>query len=199
MIIQSRGAQFWYGMLLCAVYSVHQLEEHGYDIYGRRYMFVPLFNEHTGSKLGVAVTPRQTTYINLVGIWFTIPVCAYFSNAGNKYIPVAVSWGLAIFNGGFGHLLPLLEGKYMPGAAQSALMVPLGLWVLLTVHGRFGWLHKLILPMIGGILFHVVGLVLPMILFPNGCELILPAFVIFAGVVMPVGMGKLCHVPQIPQ
>ena len=113
-ILHKRGPQIWYGLLLCAIYSVHQLEEHGYDVFGRRYMFVPLFNANLGTQLGVAVTPRQTTYINLIAIWITIPVCAYLSNAGNKYIPIAVSWGMAVFNGAFGHLYPLLEGKYMP-------------------------------------------------------------------------------------
>lgn len=197
-IIQSRGGQFWYGLLLCAIYSVHQLEEHGYDIYGRQYMFVPMMNANIGTKLGVSVNPRQTTYINMLGIWVSIPLCAYFSNAGNKYVPLAASWGMAIVNGGFGHLLPLTEGKYMPGAVQSAFMVPFGLWVLLSVHGRFSWVHKLILPLIGGFLFHAVGLVVPLFFFPNGSELILPAFVLFGGVVIPVVMGKLCYRPEIP-
>ena len=37
--------QHWYGLLLSAVYAAHQLEEHGCDIFGRYYMFVPIFNK----------------------------------------------------------------------------------------------------------------------------------------------------------
>ena len=44
--------------LLSSVYSLHQLEEHGYDIYGRRYMFVPIFNKSIEGLLGIAVSVR---------------------------------------------------------------------------------------------------------------------------------------------
>ena len=105
--------------------------------------------------------------------------------------------GMAIVNGAFGHLLPLTH-HYMPGAAQSTFMVPFGLWVLLSVHGRFGWLHKLTLPLIGGFLMHIVGLIVPLYFFPTGPAFILPAFVAFSGIGIPLIMGKLCHRPEIP-
>merc|ERR1712228_253926 len=129
-------------------------------------MFVPTFNANLGAKLGVAVTPRQTTYINMITVWISFPVCAYTSNANNNYIPAAISWGIAIINGVVGHLLPLLENKYMPGAFQSMFMVPLGFWVLYSIHFRFGWMDGLILPLIVGCLFHIVGLIFPAIFFP---------------------------------
>jgi len=199
VMIHKRGAQYWYGLLICAIYSTHQFEEHGYDIYGRHYMFVPTFNANLLSQFDIAMTPRQCTYINIIAIWVSIPVCAYFSNAENKYIPVAVSWGVAIVNGAFGHLMPLLQGSYVPGAAQSALMVPFGLWVLFNVHGRFSLLHKFVLPFVGGFVFHAVGLLYPVLYFSQSPEWIVPAFVAFGGIVIPVAMGKLCHRPEIPQ
>ena len=190
LICNKFGSQCWYGLIASSVYAIHQVEEHGYDIYGRRYMFVPTFNADLGVKLGVTLTPRAVTYVNLITIWIAFPVCAYISNAGNNYIPAAITWGTAIVNGIGGHLLPLLEKKYIPGAFQSALMVPLGIWVLYSFHFRFGWMDGLILPLIAGFLFHIVGIVVPVFFFP-GSELMVPVFMIIASIGFPVGIAKI--------
>merc|ERR1712013_284597 len=58
----------WLAYLAAPVYSVHQFEEHGFDIYGRRYMFGPVFNAGTGTKQGIEVTYRVVTWVNVVGI-----------------------------------------------------------------------------------------------------------------------------------
>ena len=189
-ICHKNGSQVWYGLIASSVYAIHQVEEHGYDIFGRRYMFVPAFNADLGVKLGVTLTPRTVTYVNMIAIWIAFPVCAYLSNARNNYIPAAITWGTAIMNGIGGHLLPVLEKKYIPGAFQSAFMVPLGVWVLYKFHFQFGWIDGLILPLIAGALFHVVGIVVPVVFFP-GSELMVPFFLIIASIVFPVGIGKL--------
>ena len=44
LICTKYGPQCWYGFIASSVYAIHQVEEHGYDIFGRRYMFVPSFN-----------------------------------------------------------------------------------------------------------------------------------------------------------
>ena len=183
------GPQVWYGLIASSVYAIHQVEEHGYDIYGRRYMFVPTLNEKM-AKLGVVLTPRATTYVNLIAIWIAFPVCAYISNKGNNYIPAAITWGTAILNGIGGHLLPLFQKEYVPGAFQSALMVPFGIWVLSSYHFRFGWIDGLILPLIAGVLFHVVGIIFPVFFFP-GFELMVPLFIIIASIGLPAGIGKM--------
>jgi len=181
----------WYGLLLSAVYSFHQLEEHGCDIYGRYYMFVPIFNKSIASKIGVAVTARATTYINLINIWLCFPVCTYLSSRDNLYMPVVICWGTAVVNGLLGHVIPLWN-EYIPGACQSVFMVGFGLYVLLVVFEGNGLMRGLVLPLIAGVLFHLVALISPFALFPGGGhELIVPAFQILGGIVMPYSLSYL--------
>ena len=177
--------QHWYGLLLSAVYSAHQLEEHGCDIFGRYYMFVPIFNKSVASRLGVAVTARGTTYINLMTTWFSFPVCTYFSTPENNFMPAAISWGTAVINGLTGHLIPLLD-EYIPGAFQSIFMVPFGLYVLLVIFEDSGLMRGLIIPLIIGVVFHLVALISPFKFFPDGGELIVPAFQILGGIILPL-------------
>ena len=179
--------QHWYGFLLCTVYSLHQLEEHGYDIYGRRYMFVPIFNVMTKKALGITVSVTATTYINLITIWFSFPVCTFLSTSKNMYLPAAISWGTAIVNGFTGHLLPVLNGEYVPGALQSVFMVPLGFYALIRIYGGNGCVVGLILPLVGGVIFHLVALIAPVKFFPESAEdYMVPLFLILGGVVIPL-------------
>ena len=64
------------------------------------------------------------------------------SNRENGFYLDTLAWGMAIVNGIGGHLLPLLTNsgdiQYVPGARQSAFMVPLGLWVPLVVFKQHG-------------------------------------------------------------
>ena len=174
------------GFLLSSVYALHQLEEHGYDIYGRRYMFVPTFNAIMSKTLGVTVTNSATLYINVITVWVNFPVCAWMSHRGNRYIPAAVSWGTAVVNGAMGHLLPLLTLQYVPGAFQSAFMVPSGIFILHYYYGQ------LVVPIIGGFIFHAVGLIVPIKMFPDFPEVIVvPLFLLFAGVVVPFAFTLL--------
>ena len=59
----------WLTLLATPIYSIHQFEEHGYDILGRRYMFVAVFNAGTGMKTGLFLYVRAVTIINIVCIW----------------------------------------------------------------------------------------------------------------------------------
>jgi len=188
----------WYGILLSCVYAVHQVEEHGCDIFGRYYMFVPIFNKSVASKIGVEVTVRATTYINLIAIWLSFPVCTYLSTPENMHMPVAISWGTAVVNGLVGHLVPLWN-EYIPGAFQSAFMVPFGLYVLLVVFKGIGLIRGLVIPLVTGVVFHLVALISPFIFFPTtggelgraGGELTIPAFQILGGIVIPLVVSFL--------
>ena len=152
-------------------------------------MFVPTFNATFGKKLGVTVTNAATVYINVLTVWVCFPVCAYMSHRGNRYIPAAVSWGTAVVNGAMGHLLPSVTMEYVPGAFQSAFMVPAGIMILLRYYDRL----FVPIPIIGGFIFHAVGLVMPIKLFPNLPEAILvPFFVLLAGVAVPLAIAQPC-------
>jgi len=179
--------QHWYGLLLSSVYALHQFEEHGYDIYGRRYMFVPIFNEQIKSLLGIAVTVRATMYINLITIWFSFPVCTYLSTPQNMYMPAAISWGTAVINGLTGHLLPVFNNEYVPGAVQSAFMVPFGMYLLFRVYGGNGLTVGVVIPLIGGVLFHLIALIAPVKISTESSEdYIVPLFQILGGIVLPL-------------
>ena len=185
-LCQNFSKQHWYGLLLSTIYSLHQLEEHGYDIYGRRYMFVPIFNKSIENILGVAVSVRATTYINLITIWFSFPVCTYISTPKNMYLPAAISWGTAVVNGFTGHLLPVLNGEYVPGALQSVFMVPFGIYLLVRIYGGNGWVVGVVIPLIGGVIFHLVALIAPVKVVPESAEdYMVPAFQILGGIVIP--------------
>jgi len=68
--------RFYYIMawLALPLYAFHQFEEHGYDLYGRRYHFINYFNEM--KPLGVELIPRVVTIINLVDVHFCFGVMA---------------------------------------------------------------------------------------------------------------------------
>jgi len=156
----------WCAYLSAAVYSIHQFEEHGYDIFGRRYMFGPIFNAGTGMRLGVMLHHRAITLVNILLIWVVFPFWAKIATKQNGFYTASLPWGLAVVNGAGGHLLPFFfeegELRYVPGAVQSLFMVPLGLWILLVLFRKDGVMLGTVLPMIIGIQWHVVGIQFPM-------------------------------------
>ena len=178
----------WLGYLVIFLYSIHQFEEHGFDIFGRRYMFVPVFNASTilDPALGIQLLPRAVTLINVLLIWGALLLWAKMSKPENSYYLVTMSWGFAAVNGIVGHLLPIItqtgELRYMPGAFQSIFMVPLGIYILLKVFKQLGTFKGFVLPLIFGFIFHVTGLIFPLLFvqiyftwIPQ--EIILPMFI----------------------
>jgi len=108
------------------------------------------------------------------------------------FLPAAISWGTAIINGLVGHLLPVLKGEYIPGALQSAFMVPLGIYLLARVYGRDGliyrsWIVRFVIPLGAGIIFHLVALIAPVKLSTEESEdYIVPIFQILGGILIPL-------------
>lgn len=174
----------WLGFLIVFVYCVHQFEEHGFDIFGRRYMFVPVFNASliTDPAMGVELLPRATFLLNVLFIWGVFPLWAKLSKRENGYYLVTLSWGFAVVNGILGHLVPIFtqsgELKYVPGAFQSIFMVAFGLYVLLVVFKKLGIFKGFFVPLILGLVFHATGLIIPLIFFhrmPD--EIVWPLFI----------------------
>ena len=161
----------WLGFLVVFAYSVHQFEEHGFDIFGRRYMFVAVFKESIilDPSLGIQLLPRAITLLNVLFIWGALLLWAIMAKRENSYYLVAMSWGFAVVNGIVGHLLPIItqtgELKYMPGAFQSIFMVSFGFYVLLKVFKPLGVFKGFVLPLILGIVFHVTSLIFPLLFF----------------------------------
>ena len=192
----------WLGFLIVFVYSVHQFEEHGFDIFGRRYMFASVFNASIilDPSLGIQLLPRAITLLNVLFIWGALLFWAKMSKSENSYYLVAMSWGFAVVNGIVGHLLPIItqtgELKYMPGAFQSIFMVPFGFYVLLKVFKPLGVFKGFVLPLILGIVFHVTSLIFPLLFFqiyftwiPQ--EVIWPIFIVITAIIPILAMPLL--------
>lgn len=164
----------WLGYFIIFVYALHQFEEHGFDIFGRRYMFVPVFNASIilDPAMGVQLFPRATFLLNILFVWVLFPLWAKVSKSENSYYLVTLSWGFAVVNGILGHLLPIFlqsgELKYVPGAVQSIFMVAFGFYILLVVFRELGIFNGFIVPLLFGFGFHVTGLIIPLVLIqPN--------------------------------
>ena len=161
----------WLGYFIVFLYSLHQFEEHAFDIFGRRYMFVSVFNDSIllDSGLGIQLLPRATMLLNLLFIWGALLLWAKMSKQENSYYLVTMSWGFAIFNGILGHIIPIFtqtgELKYVPGALQSLFMVGFGLYVLLGVFKQLGVFKGFVVPLIFGLVFHITGLIFPLLFF----------------------------------
>eukprot|EP00929_Paragymnodinium_shiwhaense_P120456 TRINITY_DN92408_c0_g1_i1.p1 TRINITY_DN92408_c0_g1~~TRINITY_DN92408_c0_g1_i1.p1 ORF type:complete len:176 (-),score=3.41 TRINITY_DN92408_c0_g1_i1:265-747(-) len=100
-------------------------------------------------------------WVNATVVWWGFPatVLASWLLGGNSFLASYLNWGFAVVNGIGGHILPLivfsvLEGRfaYNPGVAQSLIMVPLGVFIILR---RF-YPSFLLACIINGILGHVV-------------------------------------------
>jgi len=185
----------WLGYLIVFIYSVHQFEEHGFDIFGRRYMFVSVFNASliTDPSMGVELLPRATLLLNILFIWGVLPLWAKMAKRENSYYLIALSWGFAVVNGILGHLLPLIvqsgELKYVPGALQSIFMVSFGFYILLGVFKALGTFNGFVVPLILGLVFHVTGLIVPLIFFhriPD--EIVWPLFIGITALLPILGM-----------
>ena len=159
----------WLAYFAIFVYTVHQFEEHGFDIFGRHYMFVPVFNASTAAAMGADLSARDALLINILFIWGVFSLWAKFSKAENGYYLATLPWGFAIVNGFTGHLVPIFtqtgELQYVPGAVQSIFMVAFGFYVLLVVFKQLGILKGFILPLLFGGLFHLTSLIMPAAFF----------------------------------
>ena len=78
---------------------------------------------------------------------------------------------------------------YLPGAVQSLFMVPIGLYFLFVEYEKF--IHPLY-SIIGGVIFHIFGLFLPSIMFPEFDEIHIPAQILF-GTIFPMIFGSLLY------
>ena len=154
----------WAGWLAPVMYGFHQSEEHAFDFRGWRYSFVPYMNEGFGKILfGAAcgpdgahncpLDPAMTTWINVMLIWVGFGGCMAFATAYPERFLFAgmLNWGVAVINGLGGHLLQVvLTQSYNPGCVQSALMVPLGLYIIVGS-------QRPVLCLGVGVLVHVIG------------------------------------------
>ena len=157
---------YWQGWLAFVAYCFHQSEEHAYDFRGWRYSFVPSMDDgfgqaffgaacpaSSGSAIGCPVDPKQAMYINTVAIWIGFGGCMVLAtfHPDRFLFAGSLNWGTAVINGLFGHLVMVVVARaYNPGCVQSAIMVPLGLYIIWG--SARPWLC-----LANGLLFHVLA------------------------------------------
>jgi len=157
-----------YSWLALMVYASHQFEEHGYDLYGRRYHFIEFYNDT--APWGTQLSPRIITIINTGSVLTMFGIFAQWSETTRDYSKTGFMYGLMAFNGGVLHLLPCLvaHGAYNPGTVQSIIMTPLALYVLYKVYLRYGTGTLLASFLYGSVYAHVLVLLLPLKLVSLG-------------------------------
>ncbi len=197
VLVARKRDPLWHGWLGFVMYCLHQAEEHAYDIRGWRYAFVPALNQGFGKALfgfacttdtpvGCPMDPKQTMYINTVAIWVGFGGCMVVASIYDRFLFAgSLNWGTAVVNGIFGHLLQVaLTGSYNPGSVQSALMVPLGLYIIWC--SARPWLC-----LANGVLFHVVafGIGINVVFRAHAPEEAMIAFNALAALAIPLGLA----------
>lgn len=179
IVLRRPSAQRFLVWALPFIYTIHQFEEHGWDLYGRRYSFIDYFNYRMDSfGWPIHLTTKLITIINITAVWVMMPAAAIFLEMTENGIPALLAWGLAFANGVLAHALAaLVTFSYNPGVAQSlVIMIPAGALFLKDIKETHG--VKFVIPAIvyGGPIAH-------------GLFLLLPLYMVGIGVMNDVGFG----------
>jgi hypothetical protein len=121
--------------LLWPMYLVHQFEEHGIDLLGRRYAFLADLCGTLGHAGDPARCPADETFIfavNVVGCTMIFATSLVFRRT--RPLAAACAWGVPIVNGLIHVAGSLGAGAYRPGVLTSlVLFFPLSAWMLRVV------------------------------------------------------------------
>ncbi|KAL3935330.1 MAG: hypothetical protein SGBAC_009129 [Bacillariaceae sp.] len=183
-----------WGYLSMLIYSFHQFEEHGYDVYGRRYHFIEYFNEI--KPLDLEMTPRFITIINLVEVHLVFYLFATYTERTGNPLPAVLSHSISCLNAAMAHIMPgLLKQSYNPGLLQSLFMAPLSAAVLYKfyLYQEKSLKAVLICILFGSAYGHGIALLLPLKLCAMG---ILNEFGFFICVQMMQGSAAVTKQPK---
>lgn len=148
----------WVLPLLWPMYLLHQFEEHGIDLLGRRYAFLGDLCRTLGhgDLAGCPADPAFIFAVNGVGCQIAFALSWLFRRRAP--LVAACAWGVPLVNG-VTHLgSALAHGAYNPGTLTSLLLfVPLCAWMLRTTL-RAGALAPREVPRViaSGVLVHAV-------------------------------------------
>jgi hypothetical protein len=128
----------WLIWLATPMYMLHQFEEHGFDLLGRRYHFIEAMCQtlgYSGSGPDCPADPAFILAVNITAVWAAGPVAGVLSER-RPFAGIAL-WGLPLVNA-LGHIVPgLLHGAYNPGVVTSVvLFLPLGIWAMRQFHAQ---------------------------------------------------------------
>jgi len=196
----------WLAWLCVGLSCWRQFEEHGYDLRGWHYAFLPcmnadlgdLYQEACAKRVGACpLTVRATTYINVGLVWIgflaTIVVVRLW---GRGAFALTLNWGVVVVGGLTGHLLPAMKFQtYNPGLFQSIFAVLIGGWVIARCGGKLA-----LLSLVYGTVFHglFVASAIKDIMEQDSPEELLFGSVICGSFVVPLFLAHLLG-PLSPQ
>ncbi|KAL3902602.1 MAG: hypothetical protein SGILL_010770 [Bacillariaceae sp.] len=158
-----------WGWLSLFMYSFHQFEEHGYDLYGRRYHFIEYLNEM--KPLGIVMEKRYITYINVLQVHVFFGLYAWYAEKTGNPLLAVLNNSLSALNALMGHILPaVFKQAYNPGLLQSIFMAPIAIRVIHKYYqytGKSG-MAVVLCVIFGSVYGHVIMLLLPVKLVNMG-------------------------------
>lgn len=144
--------------LLWPMYLVHQFEEHGVDLLGRRFSFLAELCQVLGhaDTTSCPADPAFIFAVNVVGCQLAFGLS--FAARATRPLVAAFGWSIPMVNA-FAHLGPAIgHGRYNPGLFTAvALFVPLSV-VMVRSMLRAGLMTRgqVVLVIVAGVALHVV-------------------------------------------
>lgn len=123
--------------LLWPMYLLHQFEEHGRDIFGRRYSFMQSLCDTIGQHdlHACPATPAFLFAVNVLGC--QVAFVLSWTHRRRDPLVAACAWGIPLVNAVVHLIATFRGGAYNPGTVTSALLfLPLSLRMLRTVVAR---------------------------------------------------------------
>ena len=159
----------WLAWMAMVAYLLHNVEEYGIDMFGRRRGFVTGINEilKLPPEPDSPIPALYFTSVNVPLFWVGAPMAALLS-AHHPLVGLAI-YSVILINA-LVHIVPLVVGRgYTSGTLTAiVLFVPLSVWV---GHACFGagrlTYQAMTLLIVLGVIFHII-LLLPIQLFIRG-------------------------------
>jgi hypothetical protein len=145
----------WLAWLAVPLYMLHQFEEYGIDLLGRRHEFPKALCQTLGTPVPQCPIPEPFyAFVNVPLIWVAAPLAA---TLGRRFPLVGLSYyGLLVTNG-LVHLAAMFTAGYNPGLLTGVLFMALFLWCAAACFGAGGIRYEgLALLVVGGALSHAV-------------------------------------------
>jgi hypothetical protein len=148
----------WLSWLAVSIYMLHNVEEYGIDLLGRRHSFPDALcsTMGLGTYPACPVPPLFYLAVNISLIWIAAPIAALLSR--RHPLVGLIFYGLLITNAPT-HIAPVILGRgYTPGTLTAVLLfIPSFFWVAWTCFGPGRLSRKgLAVIVLAGVVVHVI-------------------------------------------
>lgn len=159
----------WLAWLAMAAYLIHNIEEYGIDMLGRRRGFVTGINDvlKLPPEPDSPIPALYFTSVNVPLFWIGAPIAALLSE---RHPLVGLVLYAVILINALVHILPLLAGAGYSSGTLTAIFIflPLSIWVGYTCFGDSALSYQAMgFLIVMGVIFHII-LMAPIQLFIRG-------------------------------